>query len=140
MLDSEDLKEQALDEEMSQKLLHEVDSKEELVLPKEKKSGVLGKGDSCIDLGQGGEPEKQVNGQYQIVLINVQHSCSTFDGYLHLFSFKLRSVRSAVACSDEDSGAEVCFLRSWCPNMALIMKVVIVRGIKMHPFISPLSL
>ena len=67
MLDSEDLKEQALDEEKSQKLLHEVDSKEELVLPKEMKSGVLGKGDSRIDLGQGGEPEQQVNGQYPIV-------------------------------------------------------------------------
>ena len=80
LLDSEDLKEQALDEEKSQKLLHEVDSKEELVLPKEKKSGVLGKGDSCIDLGQGGEPEKQVNGQYQIVsLKRSQHSRSTFD-------------------------------------------------------------
>jgi len=78
LLDSEDLKEQAFDEEKSQKLLHAVDSKEELVLLMEKKSGVLGKGDSCIDLGQGGEPEKQ-----------------------------LRSVRSAVACSGEDSGAEV---------------------------------
>ena len=66
MLDSEDLKEQALDEEKSQKLLHEVVSKEELVPPMEMKGGVLGKGDSCIDLGQGGEPEKQVNGQYQI--------------------------------------------------------------------------
>ena len=80
LLDSEDLKEQALDEEKSQKLLHEVDSKEELVLPKEMKSGVLGKGDSCIDLGQGGEPEKQVNGQYQIVFLkSVHHSRSTFD-------------------------------------------------------------
>ena len=67
LLDSEDLKEQALDEEKSQKLPHEVDSKEELVLSMEMKSGVLGKGDSCIDLGQGGEPEKQVNGRYQIV-------------------------------------------------------------------------
>ena len=67
MLDSEDLKEQALDEEKSQKLLHEIDSKEELVLPMEMKRGVLGKGDSCIDLGQGGEPEKQVNGQYRKV-------------------------------------------------------------------------
>ena len=75
LLDSEDLKEQALDEEKSQKLLHEVDSKEERVLPKEMKSGVLGKGDSCIDLGQGGEPEQQVNGQYQIVFLkNIQHS------------------------------------------------------------------
>ena len=69
-----------MDEEKSQRLLHEVDSKEELVLPKEKKSGVLGKGDSCIDLCQDGEPEKQVNGQYQIVsLKNVHHSRSTFD-------------------------------------------------------------
>ena len=67
LLDSEDLKEQALEEEMSQKPLHEIDSKEELVLSMEMKSGVLGKGDSCIDLGQGGEPEKQVNGRYQIV-------------------------------------------------------------------------
>ena len=80
MLDSEDLKEQALDEEKSQKLPHEADSKEELVLSMEMKSGVLGKGDSSIDLGQGGEPEKQVNGQYQKVsLKNVQRSCSTFD-------------------------------------------------------------
>ena len=62
LLDSEDLKEQAVDEEKSQKLLHEVDSKEELVPLVEMKSGVLGKGDSCIDFGQGGEPEKQVNG------------------------------------------------------------------------------
>ena len=62
LLDSEDLKEQALEEEMSQKPLHEIDSKEELVLSMEMKSGVLGKGDSCIDFGQGGEPEKQVNG------------------------------------------------------------------------------
>ena len=51
-----------LEEEKSPKLLHEVDSKEELVLPMEMKCGVLGKGDSCIDFGQGGEPEKQVNG------------------------------------------------------------------------------
>ena len=77
LLDSEDLKEQALDEEKSQKLLHEVDFKEELVPPTEMKSGVLGKGDSSIDLGQGGEPEKQVKGQYQID--SVQHSRSTFD-------------------------------------------------------------
>ena len=56
-----------LEEEKSQKPLHEIDSKEELVLSMEMKSGVLGKGDSCIDLGQGGEPEKQVNGRYQIV-------------------------------------------------------------------------
>ena len=67
LLDSEDLKEQALDEEKSQMLLHEVEFKEELVLPMEMKSGVFGKGDSCIDLGQGGEPEKQVNGRHQIV-------------------------------------------------------------------------
>ena len=33
----------------------------------ETKSGILGKGDSSIDLGQGGESEKQVNGQYQMV-------------------------------------------------------------------------
>ena len=80
MLDSEDLKEQALDEEKSKKLLDEVDSKEELVLPMEVKSGVLGKGDSSIGLGQGGEPEKQVNGQYQIVSFNnVQHSGSNFE-------------------------------------------------------------
>ena len=80
LLDSEDLKEQALDEEKSQKLPHEIDSKEELVLSMEIKSGVLGKGDSSIDLGQGGEPEKQVNGQYQKVsLKNVQRSRSTFD-------------------------------------------------------------
>ena len=80
LLDSEDLKEQALDEEKSQKLPHEVDSKEELVLSMEMKSGVLGKGDSSIGLGQGGEPEKQVNGQYQIVsLNNVQHSGSNFE-------------------------------------------------------------
>ena len=59
MLDSEDLKEQALDEEKSKKLLDEVDSKEELVLPMEVKSGVLGKGDSSIDLGQGGEQRLQ---------------------------------------------------------------------------------
>ena len=69
-----------MEEEKSPKLLHEVDSKEELVPLVEMKSGVLGKGDSCIDLGQGGEPEKQVNGQYQIVsLKNVHHSRSTFD-------------------------------------------------------------
>ena len=80
LLDSEDLKEQALEEEMSQKPLHEIDSKEELVLSMEMKSGVLGKEDSCIDLGQGGEPEKQVNGQYQIVSFNnVQHSGSNFE-------------------------------------------------------------
>ena len=80
MLDSEDLKEQALDEEKSKKLLDEVDSKEELVLPVEMKSGVLGKGDSSIDLGQGVEQAKQVNGQYQKVsLKNVQRSRSTFD-------------------------------------------------------------
>ena len=80
MLDSEDLKEQTLDEEKSKKLLDEVDSKEELVLSMEMKSGVLGKGDSSIDLGQGGEQEKQVNGQYQIVsLNNVQHSGSNFE-------------------------------------------------------------
>ena len=80
MLDSEDLKEQVLEEEKSPKLLHEVDSKEELVPPMEMKSGVLEKGDSCIDLGQDGEPEKQVNGQYQIVsLNNVQHSSSNFE-------------------------------------------------------------
>jgi len=77
LLDSEDLKEQALEEEESPKLLHEVDSKEELVPPMEMKSGVLEKGDSCIDLGQDGEPEKQ-----------------------------LGSVRPAVACSSDDS-AEV---------------------------------
>ena len=69
LLDSEDLKEQALDEK-SKKLLDEVDSKEELVLPVEMKSGVLGKGDSSIGLGQGGEPEKQVNEKYQIVSDN----------------------------------------------------------------------
>ena len=69
-----------LEEEKSQKLLHEVDSKEELVPLVEMKSGVLGKGDSSIDLGQGGEPEKQVNGQYQMVsLNNVQHSGSNFE-------------------------------------------------------------
>ena len=80
LLDSEDLKEQALDEEKSQKLLHDVDSKEELVPPMEMKSGVLGTGDSCIDLGQGGEPEKQVNRQHQIVsLKNVQHCRSIFN-------------------------------------------------------------
>ena len=67
LLDSEDLKEQALEEEKSQKPLHEIDSKEELVLSMETKSGILGKGDSSIDLGQGGESEKQVNGQYQMV-------------------------------------------------------------------------
>ena len=53
-----------MDEEKSQKLLHEIDSKEELVLSMETKSGILGKGDSSIDLGQGGESEKQVNGRY----------------------------------------------------------------------------
>ena len=37
LLDSEDLKEQALDEEKSKKLLDEVDSKEELVPPMEMK-------------------------------------------------------------------------------------------------------
>ena len=69
-----------MDEEKSKKLLDEVDSKEELVLPVEMKSGVLGKGDSSIELGQGGEQEKQVNGQYQKVsLKNVQRSRSTFD-------------------------------------------------------------
>ena len=69
-----------MEEENSQKLLHEVDSKEELVPLVEMKSGVLGKGDSSIDLGQGGEQEKQVNGQYQKVsLKNVQRSRSTFD-------------------------------------------------------------
>ena len=80
LLDSEDLKEQVLEEEKSPKLLHEVDSKEELVPLVEMKSGVLGKGDSSIGLGQGGEPEKQVNGQYQIVSFNnVQHSGSNFE-------------------------------------------------------------
>ena len=69
-----------MEEEKSPKLLHEVDSKEELVPLVEMKSGVLGKEDSCIDLGQGGEPEKQVNGQYQMVsLNNVQHSGSNFE-------------------------------------------------------------
>ena len=80
MLDSEDLKEQALEEEKSQKPLHEIDSKEELVLSMETESGILGKGDSSIDLGQGVEQAKQVNGQYQKVsLKNVQRSRSTFD-------------------------------------------------------------
>ena len=66
-----------MDEEKSQKLLHEIDSKEELVPPMEMKSGVLGKGDSCIDLGQGGEPEKQVNGQYQIV--SIKYTAQSFN-------------------------------------------------------------
>ena len=41
MLDSEDLKEQALEEEMSQKPLHEIDSKEELVLSMEMKTAIV---------------------------------------------------------------------------------------------------
>ena len=41
----------------------------------------------------------------------------------------MRGVRSAIACSGEDSGAEVCL---WCPSVG---KWSYVRGLKMHPFI-----